>query len=213
MSTSEYRAVDAESELPISAAELAALATQLYAASIRPGPDSPPQTTPVAPRGSAPDATAVTSAGRSAAGSADVYPAPVPLVGLGDIYLPAPTSAEPEGLPQAVPVAPRGSVPDTTAVPSAAATTGSVGDPYLLPGIGDLSAFAVPSQGIVPTLPGVLAGSAPTVPAAPRGSVPGWPQQAPSVPDLGWSAAPAVAPDGDEGSYYFSLGSGAPIAG
>ena len=206
MSTSEYRAVDAESELPISAAELAALATQLYAASIRPGPDSPPQTTPIAPRGSAPDATAVTSAGRFAAGSADVYPVPVPLVGLGDIYLPAPTSAEPEGLPQAVPVAPRGSVPDTTAVPSAAATTGAVGDPYLLPGIGDLSAFAVPSQGIVPTVPGVLAGSAPTVPVAPRGSVPGWPQQAPSVPDLGWSAAPApgtVAPPGDEANYYF----------
>ena len=96
-------------------------------------------------------------------------------------------------------------MPDTTAVPSAAATTGAVGDPYLLPGIGDLSAFAVPSQGIVPTLPGVLAGSAPTVPVAPRGSVPGWPQQAPSVPDLGWSARrhPGVAPEGDEGNYYF----------
>ena len=89
MSTSEYRAVDAESELPISATELAALATQLYAASIRPGPDSPPQTTPVAPRGNVPDATAATSAGQTAAGSADLYPAPVPLVGLGDIYHPS----------------------------------------------------------------------------------------------------------------------------
>ncbi|MGA7054213.1 MAG: family 2A encapsulin nanocompartment cargo protein cysteine desulfurase [Mycobacterium sp.] len=203
MSTSEYRAVDAESELPISAADLAALATQLYAASIRPGPDSPPQTAPVAPRGSVPDTTAVTSAGQSAAGSADVYPSPVPLVGLGDIYLPAPTSPEPEGPPQTVPVAPRGNVPDTTAGPSAAATTGSVADPYVLPGIGDLSAFAVPSQGIVPTVPGVLAGSTPTVPVAPRASVPGWPQQAPLVPDLGWSAAPAVASAGDEQDYYF----------
>ncbi|MBZ4587632.1 cysteine desulfurase, partial [Mycobacterium avium subsp. hominissuis] len=62
MSTSEYRAVDAESDLPISAAELAALASQLYAASIRPGPDSAPQQAPVAPRGSVPDATAATSA-------------------------------------------------------------------------------------------------------------------------------------------------------
>ena len=58
MSTSEYRSVDAESDLPISAAEIAALATQLYAASVRPGPDSPPQAVPVAPRGSVPDTTA-----------------------------------------------------------------------------------------------------------------------------------------------------------
>jgi len=203
MSTSEYRAVDAESELPISAAELAALATQLYAASIRPGPDSPPQTAPVAPRGNVPDTTAVTSAGQSAAGSGDVYPSPVPSAGLSDIFIPAPTSPAPEGPPQAVPVAPRGNVPDTTAAPSAAATTGAVGDPYALPGLGDLSAFAVPSQGIVPTVPGVLAGSTPTVPVAPRGSAPGWPQQAPSVPDLGWSAAPVVAPAGDEHDYYF----------
>src|ERR1700761_833908 len=68
MSTSEYRAVDAESDLPISAAEIAALASQLYAASIRPGPDSPPQSAPVAPRGSVPDTTAATpdGAGRPA---------------------------------------------------------------------------------------------------------------------------------------------------
>ncbi len=120
MSTSEYRAVDGESELPISATELAALASQLYAASIRPGPDSPPQSVPVAPRGNVPDTTAATSAGQTAAGSADLYPAPVPLVGLGDIYIPAPTSPEPDGPPQTVPVAPRGNVPDTTAGPSAA---------------------------------------------------------------------------------------------
>ena len=209
MSTSEYRSVDAESELPISAAELAALATQLYAASIRPGPDSPPQAAPVAPRGSVPDATAATSAGQAAVSMADPFPAPVPLVGVGDIYVPAPTSAEPEGAPQTVPVAPRGNVPDTTAAPSAAETTGSVADPYLPPGIGDLSAFAVPTEGIVPTVPGVLAGTVPTVPVAPRGAVPSrpeWPHEAPSVPDLGWSdAVPAVphAPAGDEHNYYF----------
>ncbi|MGZ4510022.1 MAG: family 2A encapsulin nanocompartment cargo protein cysteine desulfurase [Mycobacterium sp.] len=206
MSTSEYRAVDAESDLPISAAELAALASQLYAAGIRPGPDTPPQTAPVAPRGSVPDVTAATSAGQAAAGAADVHPAPVPALDFTDIYLPAPTSPEPETPPQTVPVAPRGGVPDTTAAPS----TAGVGDPYLAPGIGDLSAFWVPSQGIVSTVPGVVAGAPPAVPAAPRGaspySVPSWLPQAPSVADLGWSdAAPAAphAPAGDEHNYYF----------
>lgn len=202
MSTSEYRSVDAESDLPISAVELAALASQLYAASIRPGPDSPPQAAPVAPRGSVPDATAATSAGQTAAGAADLYPVPVPQLGVTDTYVPAPTSPEPELPPQTVPVAPRGNVPDTTAAPSAAETTGSVADPYLPPGIGDLSAFAVP-EGIVPTLPGVLAGSTPTVPVAPRGSAPGWLPEAPPVVDLGWSDAPSVAPMGDEASYHF----------
>ena len=209
MSTSEYRAVDAESELPISAAELAALATQLYAASIRPGPDSPPQSVPVAPRGSVPDTTAGTSAGQAAAGNADVFSTPVPLVGFTDIYVPAPTSPAPEGPPQTVPVAPRGNVPDATAVPSTAAAGGAVADPFLLPGVGDLSAFAVPSQGIVPTLPGVLAGSAPVAPrgsAPSSSSVPTSVPAVPSVPDLGLSAAPApgtLAPAGDEGNYNF----------
>ena len=210
MPTSEYRSVDAESDLPISAAELAALGTQLYASSIRPGPDSPPQSVPVAPRGSVPDTTAAGSAVQAATGSADAYPTPVPLVGLTDIYVPAPTSPGPEGPPHAVPVAPRGSVPDATAAPSAAEAAGSVADPYLPPGIGDLSAFAVPSQGIVPTVPGVLAGAAPTVPVAPRGSAPGWPLEAPSIPDLGWSdgwtgSVPAVPtePVGDEHNYHF----------
>src|SRR5580693_5959966 len=123
MPTSEYRAVDAESDLPLSAAELAALANQLYAASVHPGFDSPPQSAPVAPRGN---------------------------------------------------------VPDTTAAASAAETTGSVADPYLP--TSDLSAFAVPTEGIVPTVPGVLAGTVPTVPVAPRGSVPYWLPEAPSVP-------------------------------
>jgi cysteine desulfurase/selenocysteine lyase len=210
MSTSEYRSVDAESDLPISAAELAALATQLYAASIRPGPDSPPQAAPVAPRGSVPDTTAATSAGHAAAGAADLYPAPVPLLGVTDIYVPAPTSPEPEPPPQTVPVAPRGNAPDTTAAASAAEATGSIADPYLPPGVADLSAFAVPTEGIVPTVPGVLAGGTPTIPVAPRGSSPysgtEWLPGAPSVPDLGWSdAVPAgkSAPVGDEQNYYF----------
>ena len=205
MSTSEYRAVDAESDLPISATELAALASQLYAASIRPGLDSPPQSAPIAPRGSVPDTTAAASAGQTTAGSATHHPPPVPPLGVSDVYLPAPTSPEPEPPPQAVPVAPRGNVPGTTAAPSAAATTGSIADPYLPPT--DLSAFAVPTEGIVPTLPGVLAGTVPSVPVAPRGEAPYWPAQAPSVGDLGWSetvrtGAPGAA-DGDESNYHF----------
>ena len=216
MSTSEYRSVDAESDLPLGAAELAALASQLYAASLRPGPDSPPQSAPVAPRGSVPDTTAATSAGQTAAGSADLYSAPVPLLGITDIYIPAPTSPEPEPPPQAVPVAPRGNVPDTTAAPSGAQAVGSVADPYLPPA--DFSAFEVPSAGIVPTVPGALAGSSnvaapPSAPVAPRGSAPysgiGWLPDAPSVGDLGWSdavpAAPAAlnAPSDNEYSYQF----------
>ncbi len=203
MSTSEHRAVDAESDLPLSSAELSALATQLYAASIRPGFDSPPQSAPVAPRGSAPDTTAAASAGHTAFGSADQYPVPVPLLGVSDVYVPAPTSPEPEPPPQAVPVAPRGNVPDTTAGPSTAATSKNIADP-LVPT--DLGAFAVPTEGIVPTLPGVLAGAVPSVPVAPRGSVPSWPTGAPSVPELGWSDKVLVAPDapaGDEGNYHF----------
>jgi cysteine desulfurase/selenocysteine lyase len=210
MSTSEYRSVDAESELPISAAELAALASQLYAASIRPGPDSPPQAAPVAPRGSVPDTTAAASLfqgrAQAPAGTSDPFPVPVPFIGRSDIYVPAPTSPEPEGVPQTVPVAPRGNVPDATAAPSAAWTSAGVADPYLPPGVADLTAFAVPSQGIVPTVPGVLAGVAPTVPVAPRGSAPGWPREAPSVADLGWSDAPPGArdaPAGDEADYHF----------
>jgi len=210
MSTSEYRSVDAESDLPVSAAELAALASQLYAASIRPGPDSPPQTTAVAPRGSVPDMTAFlapASAGRTAAGTSDPFGNPVPLLSYSDVYVPAPTSPGPEGVPpQTVPVAPRGSVPDTTAAPSVGGTGASVADPLLPPGVTDLSAFAVPTSGIVPTVPGVLAGkdlSGPTVPVAPRGGSPGWLPEAPSVPDLGWSDVPATAPVGDEANYYF----------
>jgi cysteine desulfurase / selenocysteine lyase len=206
MSTSEYRSVDAESDLPISAGELAVLATQLYAASIRPGPDSPPQAAPVAPRGTVPDTTAAASLGQSVAGTADPLPTPIPLVGVTDIYVPAPTSPEPEGVPQTAPVAPRGSVPDSTAAPSAAWTGAGVADPYLPPGVGDLSAFAVPTEGIVPTVPGVLAGT-PAAPVAPRGSAPyaglDWLPSAPSVPDLGWSDAPPDVPVGNEGDYHF----------
>ncbi|PQM51848.1 family 2A encapsulin nanocompartment cargo protein cysteine desulfurase [Mycolicibacter virginiensis] len=126
MSTSDPRPVNP----PVSAAELEVLANQLYAA--RPGPDSPPQTTAVAPRGGVPD---------------------------------------PSGL--------------------------------LPPGLADLSVFAVPS-GIVPTVPGVLAGSpAGAVPVAPRGSAPGWPGGVPAVPQLDWHGSPTPAAGGDEANYAF----------
>ena len=109
--------------------------------------------------------------------------------------MPAPTSPEPEGIPQTVPVAPRGNVPDATAAPSAAYTVESTLDPY-----------AVPTSGLVPTVPGVLAGSTPTVPVAPRGSLPVWLPGAPTIADLGWSDAPTAAPVGDEANYYFLTG-------
>jgi cysteine desulfurase / selenocysteine lyase len=176
MSTSEYRSVDAESELPISAAELAALATQLYAASIRPGPDSPPQTAPVAPRGNMPDATAATSVGqgvgRAAAGTADVYPGPVPLAGGHDVYVPAPTSPGPEAPPQTVPVAPRGSAPDATAATSVGQGAGRAADVYTSPvpqlGVSDIY---LPAYLPAPTS-GEPEAPPQTAPVAPRGSVP-----------------------------------------
>jgi cysteine desulfurase/selenocysteine lyase len=196
MSTSEYRSIDAESDLPISAAELAALATQLYATSIRPGPDSPPATTQVAPRGAVPDATAASSAGSTAAGLAHPGTPPA-FVSVPDVYLPTPTSPEPEGIPGVVPVAPRGSAASPV-VP-----------------IGSLEAYAVPT-GLVPTVPGVLAGALssapvapPTAPVALRGSAPTWPGAVPTVPDLGWSGSPA--PSDDAAGYYFLQSPTAPV--
>ncbi|MBI3215670.1 MAG: SufS family cysteine desulfurase [Mycobacterium sp.] len=203
MSTSEYRSLDAESELPISESELSALATQLFAASIRPGPDTPPQTAPVAPRGNVPDVTAATSAATGAAGTAQ-HPVSVPA---GFVPVPGvgvtPTSPGPEvPAPQTVPVAPRGNAPDATAGTSLGHV--AAGASHLPSGVADLGSFAVPS-GIVPTVPGVLAGAPPRAPVAPRGSAPGWPASAPPVGDLGWSGAPATpaSTGGDEAGYYF----------
>lgn len=129
MSTSEYRSLNAESDLPISADELSALATQLFAAGIRPGPDTPPQTAPVAPRGNVP-------------GTAHPVAPPTEFVAVPSAVwsVPAHTSPVPE------PVAPQT-------------------DPLVPPGVADLTAFTVPG-GIVPTLPGVLAGARTAVPAA-----------------------------------------------
>jgi cysteine desulfurase/selenocysteine lyase len=187
VSAAEYRSADAEGDLPIGASELAALATQLFAASIRPGPDSPPQTSSPSPRGGGGDVTAPASAAAGAAGASHPH-TPTPVAApLTDVYVPGPSSPGADGIPQTAPVTPRGSAPDLTAGPSSAYTVGSAFD-----------AYAVPTSGIVPTIPGVLAGSAPTAPAAPRGGVsppapsptPTWPSWAPSVADLQWTDAP-----------------------
>ena len=178
MSTSEH--LTAAGQQPIGEAELASLASALFAADLLPGPDGPPQTVPPAPRGSVPDATAVTATAGTAAGASDPLTPGLPTVPVGNAYVPAPSSTVPQGVPQGVPVAPRGNAPDATAA-----------SPFAVPTA--LSDFAVPT-GIVPTVPGVLAGSTPTAPPAPRGSAPGWPTTLPTVPDLAWlSAEPTAA--------------------
>jgi cysteine desulfurase / selenocysteine lyase len=211
MSTSEYRSLNAESDLPISEAELAALAGQLLAASFHPGPDTPPQSVPVAPRGNVPDLTAATSAGSTAAGTADPVTPPAPFAPVAGAGIPAVavSSPGPEFVPpQTVPVAPRGQAPDTTA--PAAAVPGA--NPYLPAGVIDASGFAVP-QGIVSTIPGVISGTAPAAPAAIRAATPTWPTSAPATPSvtgLDWVREPAVTPGdagtGDETNYYFLSG-------
>ncbi|QEN13683.1 family 2A encapsulin nanocompartment cargo protein cysteine desulfurase [Mycolicibacterium sp. ELW1] len=181
MSTSEYRSVDAEGELPISEAELAALANQLFAASFRPGNDSPPQTAQPAPRGNVPDTTAAASYASPAVPGSPVAP-PVILTEAPNVTLPPPSSPGPEPIPpQTVPAGPRGNAPGVTAPPH----------------LGD---FAVPA-GIVPTVPGVLAGTRVTAPVAPRGSAPAWPTGVPVVPEI---PVGAPTPTGDEANYYFA---------
>lgn len=182
MSTSEYKSFDAEGDLPISEAELSALASQLFATSFRPGPDSPPATTQVAPRGVAPDVTTATSAGSTAAGVA--HPGtPAEFVSVPEVNIPAPTSPGPEGIPPGVaPVAPRG-----TAVSPIVPFSGF--EPFTVP---DLSpSLRSPLTGLVPSAP----------PTPPRGSAPVWPGAVPQVPDLGWTGAAPASQDAD--GYYF----------
>ncbi|TQK28046.1 family 2A encapsulin nanocompartment cargo protein cysteine desulfurase [Arthrobacter sp. SLBN-53] len=188
------------SDLPISEADLSALASRLFAVSLRPGPDSPPATTAVAPRGVAPDVTTATSAGATAAGAA--HPGtPAEFVSVPEVSVPATTSPGPEVSPPGVaPVAPRGNAANPV-VP-----------------VGGFDAFAVPS-GLVPTTPGVLA-APPSAPVAPtpspslrapqRGSAPSWPGTVPDVPQLGWTGAAPASQDAD--SYYFLQRSGSNIA-
>ncbi len=180
------------SDLPISEAELSALASRLFATSLRPGPDSPPATSAVAPhlspslrspqgRGVAPDVTTATSAGATAAGAAHTG-TPAEFVSVPEANIPAPSSPGPEASPPgAAPVAPRGS-------------TVSPVVPF-----GGFDSFAVPS-GLVPTAPGVLA-APPSAPPAPRFSAPVWPGTVPDVPHLGWTDAAPASENAE--SYYF----------
>ena len=215
-------------ELPISEAELAALATQLFASGFRPGNDSPPQSVPVAPRGSMPDTTSATSLGAGALGL-EPYALPTgALPASTGVVLPQPVSPGPDPIPpQTVPVAPRGEMPDTAAPASYAGAaagleqrsvptgyvpspsgTGSVPSTDLIGGHSPvaLTDFAVPS-GIVPTIPGVLAGPVTSVPSPNSVEVPGFPAEAPGIPDLGLLAlptVPGVPVTGDEANYYFT---------
>jgi cysteine desulfurase/selenocysteine lyase len=181
-------------ELPISEAELAALATQMFGT---PGTDTAPQVVPVAPRGSVPDVTAATSYGTTALGVAPVGVPAGALPTSADVVVPQPVSPGPDFIPpQTVPVAPRGEIPDTTIAAIA------------------LPDFAIPA-GIVPTLPGVLASATRTLPASPPlipFAIPGFPIEVPKLPHLGFPTTPTLdsptlpaAPvTGDEAKYYFT---------
>ncbi|WP_078315424.1 family 2A encapsulin nanocompartment cargo protein cysteine desulfurase [Mycobacterium sp. D16Q16] len=196
-----------------SAAELSALATQLFweaTPSGAPGIDTPGPAVPVAPRGNVPDATAGSSAAATAGSLASPY-APAPVADALSTATVAPPvtafgSATPDGIPGAVPVAPRGGGGDLTSGTSAAHTTATGYPTYPTTGLAD---FAVPS-GLVPTIPGVLA--IPSVnsgaPAATSPRVAPH-SDAPGVPNLGWTT-PVAPTGGDEANYYF-LG-GAPAA-
>jgi cysteine desulfurase/selenocysteine lyase len=186
-------------ELPISEDELAALATQFFAHGFsRPGNDSPPQTVPLAPRGSVPDTTSAASIGSTAA---RLEESPVPTgYGFGSApgaLLPSPVTPGPDPIPpQTVPVAPRGEMPDTTSVASLGTTSAGLGYrpggypapqglPESLPDP-EFDHYRVPS-GIIPTAPGVLAGAEVPAPATP--SIPAAPSL-PAVPST--PSAPAT---------------------
>lgn len=136
MSTSERRSLAAESDLPISAAELAALASQLFAASIRPGPDTPPLSVPPAPRGSAPDTTAVASAAAAVAGAGAPGIGEPSGFAVPEGIVPTTPGVLAGGLPS-VPVAPRGSAPGWP--------TGGFG----VPSVPDLSWSGAPAAPLV----------------------------------------------------------------
>ncbi|MUM17970.1 SufS family cysteine desulfurase [Mycobacterium sp. CBMA271] len=190
-----------------SAAELSALATQLFWETTptgAPGIDTPGPAVPVAPRGTVPDATAGSSAAATAGSLASPY-APAPVADVLSTATVAPPvaafgSGAPDGVPGAVPVAPRGGGGDLTSGTSAAHTAATY------PAADVVDPFGIPA-GLVPTIPGVLAtpvvATAPSVPrVAPH-------SEGLTVPDLGWTTP--VAPAGDDAQNYYFLG-GAPAA-
>jgi cysteine desulfurase/selenocysteine lyase len=169
-------------ELPISEAELAALATQFFASGFRPSPDTPTQTVPPAPRGSVPDSTTLASLASVGVGS-NLNPfEPALLLGAHSAtprFLPGSPGPDPIP-PQMVPVAPRAEMPST--------------HPELPHSAAALTDFAIPA-GIVPTIPGVLAGTA--IPGMPAGTSTRAMPAATSAP-----SGPAVT--GNEADYYFT---------
>lgn len=214
MSTSDYRSVAAEGDLPISEAELAAMANQVFAASfgpgVRPGNDTPPQAVPPAPRGSAPDTTSAASLGSAAVGAAPYSPAPlfIDAPSVAGVSRLTPTSPGPEPVPpQTVPVAPRGSAPDVSAATSTAHTSGSLTDTYTRDpytsaaptGVPAPDGFTVPKglvfpDGTVPTSTSTARATARQVTPEPlRALKPDW-LVIPEVPDLGYGAAPSWYP-------------------
>jgi len=194
-------------ELPISEAELTALANQLYSGVGGLGNDSPPHTVPVAPRGSVPDSTSATSL-VAAAASSQIDPLPTG-------YLPSQVPATPHALPavvpgpdpflpQTVPVAPRGEMPATTTPASATGVAGGLYSPTLF------ADFAVPT-GIVPTIPGVLAKPAHSAPTATP--VPDRPAGVPSIPELKIPARELPTGADEVNYYYTSTRSSTTVAG
>lgn len=222
MSAHEYKSVAAEGELPISEAELSAMASQIFAGGLRPGNDSPPQSVPVAPRGEVPDTTAAATYGKSASEGA-TYGVPAVLTPAPSGGLPAPTSPGPEPVPpQAVPLAPRGNAPDLSAATSAGHAGNSAGAGHAGAGVGSpfdpfgLSDPGIPA-GIEPSTAGARTVGRQVVPAPVRGLKPDW-LVIPDVPDLGipdlggaglgYGLVPAspISASGDEGNYYFLSG-------
>jgi cysteine desulfurase/selenocysteine lyase len=113
-------------ELPISEDELAALATQFFAAGFRPGNDSPPQSVPPAPRGSVPDTTSARSVATTAAG---LETRPAVTVGY------SPTAFEHFAIPTGiVPTIPGVLASPAPAVPSAPNDSFAAAAPALVPG-------------------------------------------------------------------------------
>lgn len=233
MSTSEYRSVAAEGDLPISEAELAAMANQVFAASfgpgVRPGNDTPPQAVPPAPRGSAPDTTSAASLGSAAAGTAPYSPAPVSVdaPSVTGFSAATPTSPGPDPIPpQTVPVAPRGSAPDVSAATSTAHTSGGLTDSYtrdpytsgVPTEVPAPEGFAVPQgivfpDGTVPTSTSTARATARQVtPESLRALKPDW-LVIPEVPDLGYGSAPTWYPSSGYPTTSVPSGSTRPAKG
>ena len=177
MTTPELRTSGAGGEVPASADELSRLASQIYAhlTPLQVASPAAPPTAPVAPRGSAPDATAVTSLARPV-GEAGAQLAPVTPVNL-PWQEPNLAGVLPglDSPPYTVPVAPRGSALDATGATSLARPAVEAGA-QLAPATPAVPAAAAGQPWLEPNLAGVLPGadSPPyTVPVAPRGSAPG----------------------------------------